>query len=155
MLNRFFDWFNRGFDRFTAGFGDAVVLMIKRMTVAFVLLGFILYALVHLFLTIPTSFVPNEDQGYVMGQLIMPDSTSFQRTVESAARIDALFAQNPAVLSRTTVTGFSLIDGQYKPNAATFFMTFKDFEERYSSIKHAMKHNAKAVLLDVYREVTR
>jgi len=150
VLNRFFAWFNAKFDRFTAGFGDAVVLMIKRMTVAFVLLGFILYALVHLFLTIPTSFVPNEDQGYVMGQLIMPDSTSFQRTVESAARIDALFAQNPAVLSRTTVTGFSLIDGQYKPNAATFFMTFKDFEERYSSIKNAMKLNAKAVLLDVY-----
>jgi multidrug efflux pump len=150
VLNRFFAWFNAKFDRFTAGFGDAVVLMIKRMTVAFVLLGFILYALVHLFLTIPTSFVPNEDQGYVMGQLIMPDATSFQRTVESAARIDALFAQNPAVLSRTTVTGFSLIDGQYKPNAATFFMTFKGFEERYSSIARAKKENAKAVLLDVY-----
>ena len=47
--------------------------MIKRMAIAFILLGFLIYALVHLFRTIPTAFVPNEDQGYVMGQLVMPD----------------------------------------------------------------------------------
>ncbi len=150
VLNRFFDWFNLKFERFTAGFGEAVVLMIKRMTVAFILLGFLIWALVHLFLTIPTSFVPNEDQGYVMAQLVMPDATSFSRTVDTARKVDALFAQNEAVQNRTTVTGFSLIDGQYKPNAATFFMTFKDFEERYSSIANAKKMNTKAVLLDVY-----
>ncbi len=69
-VNRFFAWFNRGFHRFTLGFGDAVVLMIKRTIVAFILLAFFIYALVHLFLTTPTAFVPNEDQGYVMGQLI-------------------------------------------------------------------------------------
>jgi len=149
-MNRFFDWFNRGFDRFTAGFGDAVVLMIKRMTVAFILLAFLIYALVHLFLTIPTSFVPNEDQGYVMSQLIMPDSSSFTRTVEASAKVDQLFAQNPAVENRTTVNGFSIIDGQYKTNVATFFETFKDFKERYSSIARAKKENAKAVLMDVY-----
>ena len=57
-----FAWFNRLFDRFTLAFGDAVVLMIKRMSVAFVLLAFLIWGLVHLFKTIPMSFVPNEDQ---------------------------------------------------------------------------------------------
>jgi multidrug efflux pump len=148
-VNRFFAWFNRGFARFTAGFGDLVVLMIKRMTVAFIILAFLIYALVHLFSTIPTAFVPNEDQGYVMGQLVMPDAASLNRTTETSSRIDELFAKNPAVKDRTTVNGFSLIDGQYKANVATFFVTFKDFEERYSTSERARKENAGAVLREV------
>ena len=59
--------------------------MIKRMTIAFMLLAFFIYALVHLFRTIPTSFVPNEDQGYVMAQLIMPDAASLNRTFRPQA----------------------------------------------------------------------
>ena len=60
--------------------------MIKRMSVAFVLLAIMMWALVHLFRTTPTSFVPNEDQGYVMAQLIMPDAASLNRTAETASR---------------------------------------------------------------------
>ena len=54
-VNRFFAWFNRGFARFTTGFGDLVVLMIKRMTMAFIILAFFIYALVHLFQHNPDS----------------------------------------------------------------------------------------------------
>jgi multidrug efflux pump len=78
--------------------------------------------------------VPNEDQGYVMGQLILPDAASLNRTVQTQSRIDELFAKNPAVANRTTVNGYSLIDSQYKPNVSTFFVTFKDFKERYSNL---------------------
>jgi multidrug efflux pump len=46
------------------------------MTMAFILLAFFVYVLLHLFHIIPTAFVPNEDQGYVMGQLVMPDAAS-------------------------------------------------------------------------------
>ncbi len=143
----FFAWFNRLFDRFTVAFGDAVLLMIKRMSVAFVLLAVMIAGLVQLFRTIPTSFVPNEDQGYVLAQLVMPDAASLQRTSLAAAKVDKLFAADPAVSNRTIINGFSLLDSQYKSNAATFFVTLKDFEERYSSIKQARKENAKAVLL--------
>jgi multidrug efflux pump len=148
-VNRFFAWFNRGFARFTTGFGDLVVLMIKRKTVAFIILAVFIYALVHLFRVIPTAFVPNEDQGYVMGQLVMPDSASLNRTVQTSSQVDQLFAKNPAVANRTTVNGFSIIDAQYKPNVSTFFVTFKDFEERYSSKERARKENADAILREV------
>lgn len=142
-----FAWFNRAFDRFTVAFGEAVKVMIKRMSVAFVLLAVMIAALVHLFLTIPTSFVPNEDQGYVLAQLFMPDAASLKRTSDTSARIEKIFAKIPAVANRTVVNGYSLLDSQYKSNATTFFITLKDFEERYASIKTAMKENAKAVLL--------
>jgi multidrug efflux pump len=150
LLNRFFAWFNRGFHRFTLWFGDLVVLMIKRKTIAFIILAFLIYGLVHLFRTIPTAFVPNEDQGYLMGQLIMPDSASLNRTVQASSQVDQLFAKNPAVANRSTINGYSIIDAQYKPNVATFFVTLKDFEERYSSKERARKENAKAVMKEVF-----
>ncbi len=147
-----FAWFNRGFDRFTVGFGNVVTLMIKRMTLAFVILAFLIGGLVHLFRSTPTSFVPNEDQGYVLGQLIMPDAASLKRTVEASGRVDAIFGKQPAVENRTIINGYSLIDGQFKTNAATFFVTLKDFEDRYSSLKRAAKENAGAVLRSVATE---
>ncbi len=151
----FFAWFNRQFDRFTAVFGQAVVLMIRKKLIAFALLLLLMCGLVHLFRTIPASFVPNEDQGYVMGQLLMPDAASLQRTAEAADRVDALFAASPAVANRTVVNGFSLLDGQYKPNTATFFITFQDFEERYASIRRALEQNAGAVLRTVTGQTRR
>lgn len=144
-----FAWFNRQFDRFTLFFGDAVLLMIKRMSVAFAILAVLLVGLVLLFRTIPTSFVPNEDQGYVLAQLVMPDAASLRRTSLASAKVDKLFADNPAVANRTVINGYSLLDSQYKSNASTFFITLKDFEERYSSMKQAIRENAKAVLLGV------
>jgi len=145
----FFAWFNRQVDRITLGFGEAVLLVIKRMAVAFVLLAVFMWALVTLFRALPTSFVPNEDQGYVMAQLIMPDAASLERTVQTSDRIAALFAKNPAVLNRTAINGYSLIDSQYKSNVATFFVTLQDFEERYSSSKKAREESYDAVLRDV------
>jgi multidrug efflux pump len=147
-----FAWFNRMFDKFTLKFGDAVVLMIKRMGVAFVLLAVMIWALVHLFRTIPTSFVPNEDQGYLFTQILMPDAASLNRTSEMSDKVDALFAKNPAVENRTIVNGYSLIDSQYKPNVATFFVTLKDFKERYSSKERTRKESSDAVLKAVGTE---
>jgi multidrug efflux pump len=108
-----------------------------------------MWGLVHLFRTIPTAFVPNEDQGYVMSQIIMPDAASLDRTVETSDQVDALFAKNPAVDIRSAINGYSFIDSQYKPNVASFFVTFKDFEERYANKEKSSKENYEAVLKEV------
>ncbi len=102
--------------------------MIKRMSVAFVLLAFLIWGLVHLFLTTPTSFVPNEDQGYLMAQIIMPDAASLIRTSQTSSLVDELFANDPAVANRTIVNGYSLIDGQYKSNVVDFFRHAQRFQ---------------------------
>lgn len=146
----FFAWFNRQVDRLTQAFGAAVTAIIRRMAVAFLVLAVLIGSLVLLFMRIPTSFVPNEDQGYVMAQVVMPDAASLDRTVATADRVDALFAAHPAVLNRVAVNGYSLIDGQFKTTASTLFTTLKDFEERYSSIARAKKENPKALLQAVH-----
>lgn len=150
-----FAWFNRQFDRFTVAFGNAVVFMIRRMGVAFVLLAVLIGGLAYLFRTTPTSFVPNEDQGYLMSMIVMPDAASLNRTSRTTEVVDGLFAENPAVADRAVVNGYSLIDGQYKTNVATIFVPLKDFKERYSSIERARRENAKAVLLQALSDARR
>jgi multidrug efflux pump len=147
----FFAWFNRWFDRMTKVYGRGVQLTIKRMLVAGVLLAVMAGGIVWMFRILPSAFVPNEDQGYVLGQIVMPDAATLARTAQTSARVDELFSKNPAIEHRTVVNGFSLIDSQYKSNVATVFMTFKDFKERYSSAERAKRENAKAVLQDVHR----
>ncbi len=97
----FFAWFNRQVDRVTRGFGHAVEFVIKRMVVAFVLLGVFLYSIWHLFNILPSSFVPQEDQGYAMVAIIMPQAASLERTQAVAERADAILAKIPGVDKRT------------------------------------------------------
>jgi multidrug efflux pump len=147
----FFAWFNRQVDAITRAFGHAVVFVIRRMLIAFMILAVLVYAIVHLFEVLPTSFVPNEDQGYVMAVIIMPDGASFNRTRAVSERVDRIFEKLPGVDTRTQVPGYSLLDSQFKTNAGTFFVTLKPFEERYASIKKAKAENARAVLMGLYK----
>lgn len=148
----FFAWFNRGVDGLTRGFGRAVSLVIRRMAIAFAVLAVLIFSIIHLFEVLPTSFVPNEDQGYIMAAIIMPDAASLDRTENVADRVDALFEKIPGVAMRTQLAGYSLLDSGFKTNAGTFFVTLKPFEERYASIKQAEAENARSVLLTLHRD---
>jgi multidrug efflux pump len=146
----FFAWFNRQVDRVTNAFGHAVTWVIKRMVIALSLLAVFLWGIWHLFQILPTSFVPNEDQGYAMAAIVMPEAASLDRTQAIAERVDAIFKDIPGIATRTMVTGYSLIDGGFKTNAGTFFVTFTDFDERYASIAKAKTENARAILVDFF-----
>lgn len=146
----FFGWFNRMFARMTKAYGRSLILMIKYMAIALVCFAAMFAIIGYLFKTIPTSFVPNEDQGYILAQLIMPDSTSLERTSEATTEIDQFFANNPAVVNRTIVNGYSMIDSQYQTNMATFFVTLTDFKERYANMATALKENPKVILQTLY-----
>lgn len=146
----FFAWFNRSFNRLTKAYGRSVSYVIKYVFVALICFVGMFAVIAYLFKSIPTSFVPNEDQGYVLAQLIMPDATSLERTSEASKEIDQFFAENHAVANRTIVNGYSLIDSQYLSNMATFFVTLRDFKERYASMDIALKENPKAILQSLY-----
>ncbi|MGH8698504.1 MAG: efflux RND transporter permease subunit, partial [Burkholderiales bacterium] len=148
-----FAWFNRQVDRVTQAFGRAVTMMITRMSIALVLLAVFLYSIWHFFAALPTSFVPNEDQGYGFAAIVMPDSASLDRTQAVAERVDAMLAKIPGVERRSMITGYSLLDLGFKPNAGTFFIGFKDFKERYATLATAREQNARTILTTLYREV--
>ncbi|MBF0550848.1 MAG: efflux RND transporter permease subunit, partial [Deltaproteobacteria bacterium] len=149
----FFAWFNRGVDHITKLFGDTVVLVIKWTFIALLLLVGLIWLLVHLFQVIPTSFVPNEDQGYFMTVIAMPDAASLDRTQAVSDRVDTVLEKIPGVEARVQFTGFSILDYGFKTNAATFFVTLKPFEERYATTQKARQESADTAIAGVRKTV--
>ncbi|HQR11514.1 MAG TPA: multidrug efflux RND transporter permease subunit [Casimicrobiaceae bacterium] len=148
----FFAWFNRQVDSVTNAFGHAVTYVIKHMAVSLVLLVVFLAAIAQLFRVLPTSFVPQEDQGYAMAAIIMPQAASLDRTQAVAEKVDAILEKIPGVLTRTMITGYSILDSGFKTNAGAFFVTLKDFDERYKNVETAKAENVRAVLQTLYKE---
>ena len=126
----FFGPFNRGFDWMTRGYAESVRFVTKRILLGLALFAVMLVAIFGLFNKVPSSFVPDEDQGYVFGVGIMPDGASLDRTEAAAAQMSDIFRANPAVGSVVAVNGYSLLDSQYKTTDTTLFVSFKDYEER-------------------------
>ena len=131
--NRFFRWFERNFERMTNGYSRAVAFTIKRSLIAILLFVGMVVLIVMMMNRIPRSFLPPEDQGYLLGAVALPDSASLDRT-GAVSRVAAdHFMKDEAVSGIAVVDGYSLLDVQNKNNAAAFFVGLKDFEERYDS----------------------
>ena len=126
----FFRAFNKGFHRLT----DFYILMVSttlrhKIIGAVVFLGIIALS-AYLFETVPESFVPPEDQGYVVTATILPDGATLARTTRTAEAVRAGIADDPAVAHEFVVNGFDLIGGGNKTSSATMFSAFKDWSER-------------------------
>ncbi|SAL36403.1 hydrophobe/amphiphile efflux-1 (HAE1) family protein [Caballeronia arvi] len=149
----FFRWFDNGFARMTRGYTSMVRLIIKRFVIALLLFVGMIALAVVMMKDIPTAFLPPEDQGYLLGAVIMPDAASLDRTGAVSDRVTEYFMKQPAVGSITTIDGFSLLDSQNKNNSSTFFVGFKSFDERYKSA-NIRTQNARAVLIDAYKTLS-
>jgi len=126
----FFKVFNSGMDRLTARYANGVSLTLKRVTLAMIALGAMLFGIGMLFNIIPGSFVPAEDQGYVFAAVILPDGASLDRSQAMTQEVAEIFAEHPAVEDYSALAGYSLIDSQFKTNTGTVFVSLKDFDER-------------------------
>ncbi len=128
--NRFFRWFNEKFEKLTGGYASWVQTAIRRVVLSIGLIVVMIVATGVLFKSIPSSFLPVEDQGYLLGAVVMPDAASLDRTGDLSKKAEDWFAKQPAVSSVAAPIGYSLIDSQYKSNAGTLFITLKGFGER-------------------------
>ncbi len=122
--------FNRGFQKLEQGYGKVIGWVIKGWLVALPAFAGIVYATYSLFQVLPTSFVPLEDQGFVLTAFALPDAASPARTNAIANDIDQIYSKDPAVQYRIGVAGYSLIDSQYLQNYGTFWVKLKDFKDR-------------------------
>ncbi|SIR21859.1 multidrug efflux pump [Paracoccus thiocyanatus] len=127
----FFGWFNRGFDRLTHRYTNAVGLVTRRRLVMMAFYLVLVGATAAGFLRLPTSFLPNEDQGFIIADIQTPATASSNRTDEVLAQATQMFQQSEAVENTVAIRGFSF-SGQ-GPNAGLMFITFKDWAEREQS----------------------
>ncbi len=131
--NRFFRWFNRTFERITNGYANGVTFVIKRVVLALVVFAAMVAMLVGLFAHIPTSFVPQEDQGYLLTAAILPDAASLDRSAAVSDKVAETFGKMESVRNTSSLPGYSMIDGQYKASAGTIFVEMKAFDDRGKS----------------------
>ena len=130
MLGKFFEWFNDLFARATDVYVQVAAIFVRRSGIALiVLLGFA--AAAFLFAKkIPTSFLPDEDQGFFYVNLQLPKAASLQRTDDICRKIEAILSQTPGVKHVTTTIGSSLLSGIQSTYSGFFFVTLKPWKER-------------------------
>ncbi|MDR2891756.1 MAG: efflux RND transporter permease subunit [Deltaproteobacteria bacterium] len=126
----FFGWFNRIFNKFVNHYTNSVASMLRRPSLMLAGYAALVAILAFLLLRLPTSFLPEEDQGILLFQVQLPEGASFERTAEVLEVIETYFAQNEkdTVLSVMSVSGFSF--GGMGQNVGVGFVRLKDWEER-------------------------
>ncbi len=128
--SKYFNWFNRGFEKLTAQYMKGARWMIHRPKTGMSLFVLIIACMVLLYRVVPTSFVPNEDQGYVMALGVLPDGASLSRTTEVKEQIVDIAKKHPAVEHIVAFSGYTLIDSLNQTNMGSYFVILKDWNER-------------------------
>jgi len=144
-LGMFFAWFNRVFGRATNGYVSWCGALIHKMGFTIILLlGFT--ALAGWFgAKLPTSFMPDEDQGFVYVALQLPNASSLQRTDAVSSQVEEVLKKTPGVAHVTSLIGFNMASGGVQNTYSAFFwVTLKEWKERrapeeqYTAIKAHM-----------------
>lgn len=140
-LGKFFGWFNKYWERSTDSFVRWSGDLIRKAAVVMVLLAVAGGAAWLFSKHLPTSFMPDEDQGYLYINMQLPNAASMERTGEAAKQVEAMLAKTPGVQYTTSVIGFSLLSFTRTSYNAFFFVTLKPWEsrktqaEQYQAIK--------------------
>jgi hydrophobic/amphiphilic exporter-1 (mainly G- bacteria), HAE1 family len=127
---KFFAWFNDLFDRTTDGYVRVAAFFIRRHGLALVLLLAFAAGAFLLAKRIPTSFLPDEDQGFFYVNVQLPNAASLQRTDAACQRIESILNQTPGVRYVTTTIGSSLLSGVQSTYSGFLFVTLAPWEER-------------------------
>ncbi len=129
----FFRWFNRGVDRSTRVYVRGVSFAARSLVFTLAVFGVLLFTLWRVQQRVPSGFLPQEDQGYIIAAIMLPDGASLDRTDELARKAEKFLLDQPAVENITLLGGLDLVSGQVNAtNAATIFVTLKPFDERKS-----------------------
>ncbi len=130
LLQRFFDGFNRIFGRATEGYVRWSAVLVHKTSIAIVLL--VIFGVLGAFFAnrVPSSFLPDEDQGFTYVNLQLPNGASLERTTQAASEVEKIITSTPGVKYTTSVVGFSLLSYVRTSYNAFFFVTFKPWGER-------------------------
>ncbi len=130
FLDPFYNWFNKVFGKFTNGYTSFAAILIRKSLRSVIFIGILVALTVGLVKSLPTGFLPDEDNGYFMINCQLPDAASLERTDEVLKQVEKITLANPAIESVTTITGFSLLTGAFAPNTGFIFVKAKQWKER-------------------------
>jgi hydrophobe/amphiphile efflux-1 (HAE1) family protein len=137
LLTPFYNWFNRVFGWTTDRYVSFAGILVRKMFRSLAFIGVLIYVIVMLVQRIPTGFVPEEDQGYLLVNALLPDAASLERTDAVMRKAEAILEKNEAVEGFNTITGYSLLTSAYSSNMGFFFVQLKPWHDRHSEESHA------------------
>ncbi len=128
--NAFFRWFNRAFGRMTDNYVRRSMFMIRKAAIFGVIYlstyGFIAY----FHKTLPTAFLPMEDQGFFITSINLPEGATASRTLEVVKEVEKILAEQEGIYKYTAITGLNILTFSQEPNSAAVFTRLKPWEDR-------------------------
>ncbi len=128
--NAFFRWFNRAFSKMTDNYVRRSMFMIRK-AVIFGILYLATYGFIAYFhKTLPTAFLPMEDQGFFITSINLPEGATANRTLEVVKQVEAILGEQEGIYKFTAITGLNILTFSQEPNSAVVFTRLKPWEDR-------------------------
>ncbi len=145
LLTPFYNGFNKVFGWTTDRYVSFAGILARKMFRSLAFIGVLLFVIVTLVRNIPAGFVPEEDQGFLLVQALLPDAASLERTDAVMKKAEGVLKNNHHVDGYNAISGFSLLTGAYSSNMGFFFVQLKEWAER------GREHTAAAVTAELNR----
>ncbi len=126
----FFRWFNKGYDLLQRGYDKCVSYLLRHVWVAAISFAAMVAAAIYLFKEQPTTFIPDEDDGYFIVSVQLPPASSLARTEAVAAKVEKIISSYPEVKTNISISGFSIMNSGRQSNAASVFVVLTDWSVR-------------------------
>ena len=126
----FFRMFNKGYDLLQRGYDSLVSFLLRRAWIAAVSFAAMVAVAIYLFKAQPTTFIPDEDDGYFIVSVQLPPASSLSRTEEVAAKVENIISSYPEVKTNISISGFSIMNSGRQSNAASVFVVLEDWSVR-------------------------
>jgi hydrophobe/amphiphile efflux-1 (HAE1) family protein len=136
FLTPFYNGFNKTFHRATNGYMSIATMFSRKLLISAGTLLIMIVLMGGLFGMVPGGFVPEEDQGYFLVNIQLPDAASLERTDAVTKQVEAILVGSPGVDSVTAVAGYSLLTSSLSPNNAFLFVSLKHWKDRGSAELH-------------------
>ncbi|ASV29749.1 efflux RND transporter permease subunit [Maribacter cobaltidurans] len=138
-VDKFIDWFNKGFERLTGGYVGLLNKIVARRVVTF---GILIAFCVGIFFTnesLPAGFIPNEDQGMIYAIIQTPPGSTLERTNEVARKLQKICEETEGVESVSSLAGYEIMTEGRGSNAGTCLINLKPWSERHHSVHEIME----------------
>jgi hydrophobic/amphiphilic exporter-1 (mainly G- bacteria), HAE1 family len=146
LLTPFYNGFNKMFGWTTDRYVSFSAILIRKTFRSMAFIGVLCFVIVALVRNIPNGFVPEEDQGFILVNTLLPDAASLERTDAVMKKAEAILKKTETVEGYNTISGFSLVTGAYSSNMGFFFVQLKPWEER------GREHTAATITAALNRE---
>ncbi len=150
LLGKLFGAFNRVFERSTKGYVSVAGLLTRRAFLSILLVAAVSAGAVLFGGALPAGFIPEEDQGLIGVNAMLPAGSSLERTSAVLAKVEAILERIPEIEAYTTTGGFGVVTSTYQPNFGTIFCRLAPWAARSGE-----EHHARAIMARLQGEFAR